>query len=160
MYCDLWSQYINVWKLFKGGKYSRVETIWGNTVSNCWLKTSFKIRLTLGINLDFFVLYFFCENFLCHDWFVLTLPYSFNRICFKRICKNVVKITHCAIGCKNGCISGRWMSECQKHCFLANAFSFAAYQSYYYTTEFLDRHAHSPATTVFSRDTANWAPYL
>ena len=67
-------------------------------------------------------------------------------VCFKRICKNVVKIAHCAIGCKNGCISGRWMSECQKHCFLANAFSFAAYQSHYYTTEFLDRHAHSPAT--------------
>ena len=32
MYCHLWSQYINVWKLFKGGKYSRAETIWGNTV--------------------------------------------------------------------------------------------------------------------------------
>ena len=26
------SQYINVRKLFKGGNYSRVETIWGNTV--------------------------------------------------------------------------------------------------------------------------------
>ena len=38
MYCDLWSQYINVRKLFKGGKYSRAETIWGNTVwmmKNC-----------------------------------------------------------------------------------------------------------------------------
>ena len=32
MYCDLWSQYINVRKLFKGGNYSRAETIWGNTV--------------------------------------------------------------------------------------------------------------------------------
>ena len=26
------SQYINMRKLFKGGKYSRAETIWGNTV--------------------------------------------------------------------------------------------------------------------------------
>ena len=32
MYCDLWLQYINVRKLFKGGNYSRAETIWGNTV--------------------------------------------------------------------------------------------------------------------------------
>ena len=32
MYCDLWSQYIQVRKLFKGGKYSRAETIRGNTV--------------------------------------------------------------------------------------------------------------------------------
>ena len=32
MYCDLWSQYINVRKLFEGGNYSRAETIWGNTV--------------------------------------------------------------------------------------------------------------------------------
>ena len=29
---DLWSQYIKVWKLFKGGNYSRAETIRGNTV--------------------------------------------------------------------------------------------------------------------------------
>ena len=33
MYCDLWSQYIQVRKLFKGGNYSRAETIRGNTVS-------------------------------------------------------------------------------------------------------------------------------
>jgi hypothetical protein len=26
------SQYINVWKLFKGGNYSRAETVWGNKV--------------------------------------------------------------------------------------------------------------------------------
>ena len=32
MYCDLWKQYIQVRKLFKGGNYSRVETIRGNTV--------------------------------------------------------------------------------------------------------------------------------
>ena len=32
MYCDLLSQYINVRKLFKGGNYSRGETILGNTV--------------------------------------------------------------------------------------------------------------------------------
>ena len=32
MYCDLWLQYIKVRKLFKGGKYSRAETIRGNTV--------------------------------------------------------------------------------------------------------------------------------
>ena len=32
MYCDLWSQYIQVRKLFKGGNYSRVETIHGNMV--------------------------------------------------------------------------------------------------------------------------------
>ena len=31
-YCDLCSQYIKVRKLFKGGKYSRVDTIRGNTV--------------------------------------------------------------------------------------------------------------------------------
>ena len=31
-YCDLWWQYIQVRKLFKGGNYSRAETIWGNTV--------------------------------------------------------------------------------------------------------------------------------
>jgi hypothetical protein len=33
MYCDLWLQYIKVRKLFKGGNYSREETIRGNTVS-------------------------------------------------------------------------------------------------------------------------------
>ena len=32
MYCDLCSQYIQVWKLFKGGNYSRAETIRGNKV--------------------------------------------------------------------------------------------------------------------------------
>ena len=32
MYCDLWLQYIKVRKLFKGGNYSRAETIHGNTV--------------------------------------------------------------------------------------------------------------------------------
>ena len=32
MYCDLWLQYIKVRKLFKGGNYSRAETIRGNTV--------------------------------------------------------------------------------------------------------------------------------
>ena len=32
MYCDLSSQYIQVRKLFKGGNYSRVETIRGNTI--------------------------------------------------------------------------------------------------------------------------------
>ena len=32
MYCDLWLQYIQVRKLFKGGNYSRAETIRGNTV--------------------------------------------------------------------------------------------------------------------------------
>ena len=32
MYCDLWSQYIQVRKLFKGRNYSRAETICGNTV--------------------------------------------------------------------------------------------------------------------------------
>ena len=29
MYCDLWTQYIQVRKLFKGGNYSRAETIQG-----------------------------------------------------------------------------------------------------------------------------------
>ena len=33
MYCDLWLQYIQVRKLFKGGNYSRAETIPGNTVN-------------------------------------------------------------------------------------------------------------------------------
>ena len=32
MYCDLWWQYIQVRKLFKGGNYLRAETIRGNTV--------------------------------------------------------------------------------------------------------------------------------
>ena len=32
MYCDLCSQYIQMRTLFKGGNYSRVETICGNTV--------------------------------------------------------------------------------------------------------------------------------
>ena len=32
MYCDLWLQCIQVRKLFKGGNYSRAETIRGNTV--------------------------------------------------------------------------------------------------------------------------------
>ena len=32
VYCDLWLQYIQVRKLFKGGNYSRAETIRGNTV--------------------------------------------------------------------------------------------------------------------------------
>ena len=32
MYCDLLPQYIQVRKLFKGGNYSRAETIRGNTV--------------------------------------------------------------------------------------------------------------------------------
>ena len=29
---QIWSQYIQVWKLFKGGNHSRAETIRGNTV--------------------------------------------------------------------------------------------------------------------------------
>ena len=33
MYCDLWLQYIQVRKLFKGENYTRAETIRGNTVS-------------------------------------------------------------------------------------------------------------------------------
>ena len=33
MYCDLWSQYIQLRKLFEGGNYSRAETIRGNTVA-------------------------------------------------------------------------------------------------------------------------------
>ena len=32
MYCDLWTQYIQVRKIFKGGNYSRAETIRGNLV--------------------------------------------------------------------------------------------------------------------------------
>ena len=32
MYCDLLPQYVQVRKLFKGGNYSRAETIRGNTV--------------------------------------------------------------------------------------------------------------------------------
>ena len=32
MYCGLWLQYIKVQKLFKGGNYSRAETIRGNVV--------------------------------------------------------------------------------------------------------------------------------
>ena len=32
MYCDLWLQHIQVRKLFKGGNYSKAETIRGNTV--------------------------------------------------------------------------------------------------------------------------------
>ena len=32
IYCDLWPQYIQVQKPFKGGNYSRVESIRGNTV--------------------------------------------------------------------------------------------------------------------------------
>ena len=32
MYFDLWLQYIQVRKLFKGGNYSRAETMHGNTV--------------------------------------------------------------------------------------------------------------------------------
>ena len=34
MYCDHWSQYIQVRKLFKGGNYSRAETIRENTASD------------------------------------------------------------------------------------------------------------------------------
>jgi hypothetical protein len=37
MYYDLWSQYIQVRKLFKGGNYSRAETICGNTVNKKFL---------------------------------------------------------------------------------------------------------------------------
>ena len=33
MYCDLWLQYIKKRKLFKGGNYSRAETIHANTVT-------------------------------------------------------------------------------------------------------------------------------
>ena len=38
MYCDLWSQYIQLRKLFKEGNYSRAETICGYTVCIlfCW----------------------------------------------------------------------------------------------------------------------------
>ena len=39
MYCDLWKQYIQVWKLFKGGNYLRAETIHGNTVYRLDSKT-------------------------------------------------------------------------------------------------------------------------
>ena len=43
MYYDLWSQYIKVLKLFKGGNYSRAETIHGNMVFT-------KIRFSLGLS--------------------------------------------------------------------------------------------------------------
>ena len=36
-----WSQYINVRKLFKGGNYSKAETIWGNTVTTKWYQGSY-----------------------------------------------------------------------------------------------------------------------
>ena len=39
MYCDHKSvETIQGRKLFKGGNYSRAETIWGNTVLNLWCK--------------------------------------------------------------------------------------------------------------------------
>ena len=41
MYCDLWWQYRQVRKLFKGGNYSRAETIRGNTVL-CLVLDKFK----------------------------------------------------------------------------------------------------------------------
>ena len=41
MYCDLWLQYIKVRKLFKGGNYSRAETIRGNTVCTEWSLSEF-----------------------------------------------------------------------------------------------------------------------
>ena len=46
MYCDLWLQYINVRKLFKGGNYSRAETILGNTVAGLTLFFVHKVNLT------------------------------------------------------------------------------------------------------------------
>ena len=52
MYCDLWWQYIQVRKSFKGGNYSRAEIIRGNTVY--WIQSIF-------LNL----LFFFKQNF----WF-------------------------------------------------------------------------------------------
>ena len=42
MYCDLWIQYIKMQKLFKGGNYSRAETIRGNTVSTFKLAIKMK----------------------------------------------------------------------------------------------------------------------
>ena len=48
MYCDLCSQYIQVRKLFKGGNYSRAETIRGNTVNNCNYQMEFLISDQCG----------------------------------------------------------------------------------------------------------------
>ena len=53
MYCDLWSQYMQVLKLFKGGNYSRTETICGNMERNSYLRYR---------KSDVFCL-FFCQNF-------------------------------------------------------------------------------------------------
>ena len=55
MYCDLWWQCIKVRKLFKGGNYSKGETIRGNTVNIfffvlCNLKVTFAY-LMMCINL-------------------------------------------------------------------------------------------------------------
>ena len=41
MYSDLWLQYIKVRQLFKGGNYSRAETIRGNTVCIIFSKNYF-----------------------------------------------------------------------------------------------------------------------
>ena len=48
MYFDLWLQYIKMRKLFKGGNYSRAETICGNTV---FINKSFLLQqLFKGVN--------------------------------------------------------------------------------------------------------------
>ena len=44
MYCDLWLQYIQVRKLFKGGNYSRAETIRGNTVFKVLCRSLFLFK--------------------------------------------------------------------------------------------------------------------
>ena len=70
MYCDLWSQYIQVRKLFKGGNCSRAETICGNTVRyiqqiNCkaliiitWARLRWAAGESDGVNLVRFSKYF------------------------------------------------------------------------------------------------------
>ena len=58
MYCDLWTQYIQVRKLFKGGNYSRAETIRGNTVYLIQLRQT-HLRICKLKNNSFLLIYLY-----------------------------------------------------------------------------------------------------
>ena len=78
------SQYIRVRKIFKGGNYSRAETIWGNTVYDYVITEDYS---------KYFVTRFILESgvAICHFWWLPPEKYYRSR-CKLSCCAKAVKM--------------------------------------------------------------------
>ena len=124
MYCDLWSQYIKVRKLFKGGNYSRAKTIRGNTVSFSsfvtWycLKIAPKIRNNSNFTKELKdgVLYAFFEIWLYQKKFsnvkILKPPSNKTLLVYFCLSELVQKKTVCHYGpCNCASMHSLWIKS-------------------------------------------------